>query len=75
MDKKNSRAAAATDVAPLTSSKPANPIDWQRVRIDAAIAAMQGILRNTAGAYVSVAASSVKYADALITELQEEAAK
>ena len=48
--------------------------DWQQVRIQAAIAAMQGILSNSTNDdaienYVNV---SVKLADALIAELQKQ---
>ena len=53
----------------------ANPyIDWQQVRIQAAIAAMQGLLAcsETRGTYESFARDSVEYADALVKELKGE---
>jgi hypothetical protein len=51
------------------------PIDWERVRIDAAIAAMQGFCANPAFEDAScrqVAELSASQADALIAELQKE---
>ena len=46
------------------------PVDWERVRIDAAIAAMQGVLANhnhTAGPE-----TMVYFADVLVAELQKK---
>ena len=53
----------------------ANPyINWQQVRIQAAVAAMQGLLAcsETRGTYESFAHDSVGYADALVKELKGE---
>lgn len=54
----------------------ANPyINWQQVRIQAAIAAMQGILANQSSVVVRdevVIQTSVSLADALIEELKGE---
>lgn len=53
-----------------------NPIDWEQVRINAAIAAMQAYIGN--GDYVKynsesvIAAWSVKQSDALIEELKKK---
>lgn len=53
-----------------------NPIDWEQVRINAAIAAMQAYIGN--GDYVEhnresvIAAWSVMHADALIEELKNQ---
>lgn len=49
-------------------------IDWKQVRIQAAIAAMQGLLAcsETRGTYESFARDSVEYADALVKELKGE---
>ena len=55
-----------------------NPIDrtdWQQVRIQAAIAAMQGLLSNEKQVHIKVgeaAYMSVLYADALVKELKGE---
>lgn len=48
-------------------------IDWQQVRIQAAISAMQGILANEKrdGTIEDIAFSSVRYTDALIEELKK----
>lgn len=50
------------------------PVDWQQVRIQAAIAAMQGLLAcpGTTGTHDSFAEDSVRYANALVEELKEE---
>ena len=51
------------------------PVDWQQVRIQAAIAAMQGILSNQSSVVVSdevVIRESVSLADALVKELKGE---
>lgn len=51
------------------------PVDWQQVRIQAAIAAMQGILSNAALISLSdfvVKNESVKFANALVERLKEE---
>ena len=52
-----------------------NTNDWQQVRIQAAIAAMQGILSNEKQVHIKVgeaAYMSVLYADALVKELKGE---
>ena len=51
------------------------PIDWQQVRIQAAIAAMQGLLSNEKQVHIKVSEAaymSVLYADALVKELKGE---
>lgn len=51
------------------------PVDWQQVRIQAAIAAMQGILANQSSVVVRdevVIRESVSLADALVKELKGE---
>lgn len=51
------------------------PIDWQQVRIQAAIAAMNGILANQSSVVVRdevVIRESVSLADALVKELKGE---
>lgn len=51
------------------------PIDWQQVRIQAAIAAMQGLLSNEKQVHINVSEAvymSVLYADALVEELKGE---
>ena len=50
------------------------PVDWQQVRIQAAIAAMQGLLAcsEIEGTYESFARDSARYADALVKELKGE---
>lgn len=50
----------------------ANPVDWQRVRIDAAIAAMQGIVSVRALSATIAAELAKDYANALVAELKEE---
>lgn len=50
-------------------------INWQRVRVDAAIAAMQGLLAGRGWDAGNVALVATEYADKLITELQKEVAK
>lgn len=49
-------------------------VDWEQVRIQAAIAAMQGILANERriGNSIDTAHYSIKYADALIEELKKK---
>ena len=54
------------------------PIDWQRVRIDAAIAVMKGMYANPVWNDTPqevIAGMAAAQADALITELQREAKK
>ena len=49
--------------------------DWQQVRIQAAIAAMQGLLSNEKQVHIKVSEAaymSVLYADALVEELKGE---
>lgn len=78
MNKENSRAAVATKVAPLTSSEPQSDIDWGRVRIDAAIAAMQGFNANPAfetTTIYKIVDWSITQADALIAKLKKGASK
>ena len=51
------------------------PVDWQQVRIQAAIAVMQGILSNQSSVVVRdevVIRESVSLADALVKELKGE---
>jgi hypothetical protein len=51
------------------------PVDWQQVRIQAAIAAMQALRSNTGYNQctpVEIAKFSVTYADALVKELKGE---
>ena len=51
------------------------PIDWQQVRIQAAIAAMQGLLSNEKQVHIKVSEAaymSELYADALVEELKGE---
>ena len=53
-------------------------VDWEKVRIDAAISAMQGVLESGKLGMVleaspdTVAKQAVRLADALIKELKEE---
>ena len=50
-------------------------IDWQQVRIQSAIAAMQGILSNPSSISMedeTVIQESAKFADALVKELKGE---
>ena len=52
-----------------------NTNDWQQVRIQAAVAAMQGILSNEKQVHIKVSEAaymSVLYADALVKELKGE---
>lgn len=53
------------------------PISWEKVRVDAAIAAMQGILANPAsiGEVWRSTELAIRKADELIAELQKEVAK
>lgn len=50
------------------------PVDWNKVRIQASIAAMQAILSDDrrTGTIEEMAFASVEYADALIEELKKE---
>ena len=51
------------------------PIDWQQVRIQASIAAMQGLLSNEKQVHIKVSEAaymSVLYSDALVKELKGE---
>lgn len=53
-----------------------DPIDWERVRIDAAIAAMQGHIHHRGSyAHPEVCVWAVKHADALVAELKKEVGK
>ena len=47
-----------------------NPVDWERVRIEAAIATMQGVLANPDD--TSGPEAMVYFADALVAELQKK---
>lgn len=50
--------------------------DWERVRIDAAIAAMQGHIHHRGSyAHPEVCVWAVKHADALVAELKKEVAE
>ena len=52
-----------------------SPVDWQQVRIQAAIAAMQGLLSNEKQVHIKVSEAaymSVLYADSLVKELKGE---
>jgi len=61
---------AATTSIPVTTTRVAP--DWQRVRIDAAIAAMQGMLaRGGGGSVIARAETATEYADALVAELKK----
>jgi hypothetical protein len=52
-------------------------INWEKVRIDAAIAAMQGMLADTEpeGSFEDYARCAVKHADTLVAELRKEETK
>ena len=55
--------------------EPIDRTDWQQVRIQAAIAAMQGLLSNEKQVHIKVSEAaymSVLYADALVKELKGE---
>jgi site-specific recombinase XerC len=58
----------------FADDNPKNETNWQQVRLQAAIAAMQGLLAcsETRGTYESFARDSVGYADALVKELKGE---
>ena len=63
----------ARKIKELREGSTEKPIDWQQVRIQAAIAAMQGILSNQSSVVVSdevVIRESVSLADALVKELK-----
>ena len=65
----------ARKIKELREGSTEKPIDWQKVRIQAAIAAMQGILSNQSSVVVSdevVIRESVSLADALVKELKGE---
>ena len=65
----------ARKIKELREGSTEKPIDWQKVRIQAAIAAMQGILSNQSSVVVSdevVIRDSVSLADALVKELKGE---
>lgn len=64
---------AATTSIPVTTARVVP--DWQCVRIDAAIAAMQGIVSGRALSATIAAELAKDYADALVAELKEEVAK
>ena len=52
-------------------------INWEKVRIDAAIAAMQGMLADPEpeGSFEDYARCAVKHADTLVAELRKEETK
>ena len=59
----------------LTKAKGKSKVNWKQVRIQAAIAAMQGILSNPSSISVNdeiVIQESAKFADALVKELKGE---
>ena len=59
----------------LTKAKGKSKVNWEQVRIQAAIAAMQGILSNVSSISVKdeiVIQESAKFADALVKELKGE---
>lgn len=59
----------------LTKAKGKSKVNWEQVRIQAAIAAMQWILSNSSFITVNdeiVIQESVKFADALVKELKGE---
>ena len=59
----------------LTKAKGKSKVNWEQVRIQAAIAAMQGILSNASSISVKdeiVIHESAKFADALVKELKGE---
>jgi hypothetical protein len=60
--------------AKFADDNPKDEVNWQQVHIQAAIAAMQGLLAcsETRGTYESFARDSVGYADALVKELKGE---
>lgn len=54
---------------------PKDEVNWQQVRIQAAIAAMQGLLSNEKQVHIKVSEAaymSVLYADSLVKELKGE---
>lgn len=57
----------------IEDEKVNDKIDWQQVRIQGAISAMQGILANEKrdGTIEDIALASVRYTDALIEELKK----
>lgn len=62
-------------VQDIREKMPDDKTDWQQVRIQAAIAAMQGLLSNEKQVHIKVsevAYMSVFYADALVKELKGE---
>ena len=65
----------ARKIKELREGSTEKPIDWQKVRIQAAIAAMQGLLSNEKQVHIKVSEAaymSVLYADALVKELKGE---
>lgn len=60
---------AATTSIPVTTARVVP--DWQRVRIDAAIAAMQGIASNRANSATIAAEWAIDYANVLVAELKK----
>lgn len=46
-----------------------NKVNWEQVRVQAAIAAMQGVIINNNAGPLSAAMRAVEYADALINRL------
>ena len=65
----------ARKIKELREDSTEKPIDWQQVRIQAAIAAMQGLLSNEKQVHIKVSEAaymSVLYADALVKELKGE---
>ncbi len=65
----------ARKIKELREGSTEKPIDWQQVRIQSAIAAMQGLLSNEKQVHIKVSEAaymSVLYADALVKELKGE---
>ena len=65
----------ARKIKELREGSTEKPIDWQKVRIQAAIATMQGLLSNEKQVHIKVSEAaymSVLYADALVKELKGE---
>lgn len=63
------------NVQDIRKKMPDDKTDWQQVRIQAAIAAMQGLLSNEKQVHINVSEAaymSVLYADSLLKELKGE---
>ena len=61
--------------AKFADDNPKEGVNWQQVRIQAAIATMQGLLSNEKQVHIKVSEAaymSVLYADALVKELKGE---